>query len=56
MKRIRILAIKVALMLIFFCNSTAIVAAINKCDSLQMPACNLNGNTIFYPRLKMDII
>lgn len=43
MKRIRILAIKVALMLIFFCNSTAIVAAINKCDSLQMPACNLNG-------------
>ena len=43
MKRIRILAIKVALMLIFFCNSTAIVAAINKCDSLQMPACILNG-------------
>ena len=43
MKRIRILAIKVALMLIFFCNSMAIVAAINKCDSLQMPACILNG-------------
>ena len=43
MKRIRILVIKVAFMLIFFGNSTIIVAAINKCDSLQMPACNLNG-------------
>ena len=43
MKRIRILAIKVALMLIFFCNSTAIVAAINKFYSLQIPACILNG-------------
>ena len=43
MKRIRILVIKVAFMLIFFWNSTIIVAAINKCDSLQMPVCILNG-------------
>jgi hypothetical protein len=43
MKQIKILTIKVMLIFIPFCSSIAVVAAINKCDSLQLPACSLNG-------------